>query len=282
MQRVAILLALVTSVPLASCTDPSEEGMSQSILLARIGLVLGEDDEGHLVGLNLDDRVDDVASPDACFSVDGVAPDGVPGIDNEFAVLGGLIVSLLGANPDAIVQSSINDGRLLIIAELSDVQDFTNDPEVTVQIHIGTGPVDVGTDGLPEPSQSFDLSERADTVLVTEAAIEDGRLTATGFDIDIDVSVLQARFVVRLRDATLQLDLRDGGEEDAEGVLGGTLDRTELRDIIANDDVLQEALPAVDIALAGLPDISQSADGVCDGISTGFSVTGRPAFLLTP
>lgn len=271
------LVAIALVLPSLSCSDDDDRGFSQAILLSRINLVLGVDDQGALEGLNLDDRVDETASPEACFSADGTAPDGRPGIDNQFASLAGVVLSQLGGDPDGLVQSSINDGRLLIIVELDNLDNLENDPDVTVRIRFGSGAPNVGTDGYPEPGQSFDVSGTA-PVELTGVELVDGRIDVRGFDIGVEINILQALFQVDMLNSRMVLELDDAGF--ATGLLGGGIDRMQVRNIIAEDETLMEALPAVEPLLGAVTDLAPDDQGLCQHISVGFAVGAVPAFIL--
>ncbi|MCA9532597.1 MAG: hypothetical protein KC593_02925 [Myxococcales bacterium] len=274
MLRGLAALALLGSV---SCGGESG-GETHVMLISEMRLVLGTDADGSLRGINLDDRVDDSPAPETCGKVDGVAPDGTPGVDNQFSILGGVVVSQLGGNADALIQSSINDGRLLVLLELMNVQSLENDNNVTVRIHIGSGPVDVGTNGRPEPGQSFDISEMSQQIEVRNARIVNGRIDIHPFDIDINVDILQAMFQLTLLDSRIQLDIRE--DTSGSGVLGAGVDRYMVRDIVANDETLMPTLGAVELLLRGLGDLVPNDEGGCDRISVGIEVDVVPAFIL--
>jgi len=271
--------ALAAALLLVSSSCGAESGgTTQVILISEMRLVLGPDDDGSLRGMNLDDRVDDVESPDTCNKLDGVAPDGTPGIDNQFSILGGLVVSQLGGNADALIQSSINDGRLLILLELLNLDDFENDNNVTVRIHVGSGPVDVGTNGRPEPGQSFDISEMSAPIEVRNVQIVDGRIDIRPFDINVNVDILQAMFFLTLLESRIQLDLQEDGT--GSGVLGAGVDSAQILEIVGNDETLMPTLGAVTAVLRGLGDLQPNDLGGCDRLSVGIEVDVVPAFIL--
>ncbi|MBK7152310.1 MAG: hypothetical protein IPI43_10495 [Sandaracinaceae bacterium] len=273
----ARLLAAALLLVSSSC-DSESGGGTHVVLISEMRMVLGTDDDGSLRGMNLDDRVDEVGSPDTCNKVDGVAPDGTPGIDNQFSILGGLVVSQLGGNADALIQSSINDGRLLILLELLNVDNLENDNDVTVRIHVGSGPVDVGTNGRPEPGQSFDISEMSAPIEVRDVRIVDGRIDIHPFDINVNVDILQAMFFLTLLESRIQVDLREDGS--GTGVLGAGVDSAMILDIIANDEVLMPTLGAVRAVLRGLGDLQPNDIGGCDRVSVGIEIDVVPAFIL--
>lgn len=280
LRRNALLaLTTVVSFGLASCSTPAEETIERTVLLSEINLVFGEDDNGRLDGIDLDESDDaDGLNADSCFKPDATAPDGRAGIDNQFAFIGGLIAGQLGGDPDALVQASINDGRILILFELIGLNDPLNDDNVTVRIHFGSGPVNVGTDGLPEPGQSFDIRANSPPIEVRNVRLVDGRMEVRGFDITVEVNVLQAFFLVNIRNAHLILDVDEDGF--ATGILGGGIDREELRTIIAEDEVLAEALSTVEPFLRTIGDLEPDGTGLCSQVSWGFRIGGRPAFIL--
>ncbi|MCA9576399.1 MAG: hypothetical protein KC668_13230 [Myxococcales bacterium] len=272
----SLLLALCLA-GLVSCSDPAP-GQTHVLLISEMRMVLGPEPDGSLRGIDLDDRVDDTPSPETCGKVDGTAPDGTPGVDNQFSILGAAVVSQLGGNADALIQTSINDGRLLVLLELTNVDDLENDDDVTVRIHIGSGPVDVGTDGRPEPGQSFDISAMSQDIEVRNVQIVDGRIDIRPFDINVNVDILQAMFQLTLLDARIVLDLHE--DESGSGVLGAAVDRFMVRDIVANDEVLMPTLGAVEILLRGLGDLAPNDIGGCDRISVGIDIDVVPAFIL--
>ena len=59
-----------------------------------------------------------------------------------------------------------------------------------------------------------------------------------------------------------------------------SIEREELRTIIAEDEVLSEALGAVEPILRTLGDLAPDGTGLCSQLSWGFRIGGRPAFLL--
>lgn len=271
------LLAAALLLVSISCGEESG-GETHVILISEMRMILGEEEDGSLRGMDLDDRVDDVASPETCNKVDGVAPDGTPGIDNQFSILGGLVVSQLGGNADALIQSSINDGRLLILLELLGVDSLENDGNVTVLVHVGSGPVNVGTNGRPEPGQSFDISEMSAPIEVRNARIVDGRIDIHPFDINVNVDILQAMFYLTLLESRIQLDLREDGS--GSGMLGAGVDSDMVVDIIANDEVLMPVLIPARAVLRGLGDMVPNEDGGCDRVSVGIEIDVVPAFIL--
>ena len=266
----------LTLLPALSCSS-SDEGFTHVLLISEINMVLGEDDGGRLEGLNLDDRVDESGIDSPCGKTDGTAPDGRQGIDNQISILGSLLISQLGGDPDALIQSSINDGRMLIIVELEDLQDLHNDDNVTARIHIGTGPVAIGTDGLPEPGQSFDIRGDSPEIVLRNLRLRDGRIEINPFDINIKVDILQAMFDMTFLDTHLGLNIDDEG--DATGLLGGGVAATMIEDIIANDEVLRPTLDAARILLRSLSDL-EVVDERCTRVSAGMSIRAVEAFLL--
>ena len=109
-----------------------------------------------------------------------------------------------------------------------------------IDIEFGSGPVNVGTDGLPEPGQSFDIRANSPPIEVRNVQLVNGCIEVIGSDITVEVNVLQAFSLVNILNAHLILDIDEDGF--AEGVLGGGIEREELLTIIREDEVLSEAL----------------------------------------
>ena len=236
-RRGALSLGLAASTLLcASCDGEGSTGITHSVVLAEVALVANAAEDGSVVGLNLDDRVDDMPAPETCNKVDFTDPNGVPGIDNQLSLFGPTL-SLFGGDPAALIQGAINEGSLLILLEFEGIDSFDNDDDVTVRLHFGEGPTDVGNDGLLVPGQSFDIKEGTASVEMRRQRIVDGHMDASSFETVLPVAVLAQRFNLPIFAGRLSIDF-DADTGEVTGTLGGAVPvQTLIDDLLATVQV---------------------------------------------
>jgi hypothetical protein len=113
-------------------------------------------------GFDVDGRVSDSSDSLSCGKDDFVDPDGVPGIDNQLAPLVPEVEKLVGNAVDGLVQGAINDGQLVILMEMENVDDLTNDECVNLAVQVGVKKrPSLGTDGVIEAYQTFERRQGA-------------------------------------------------------------------------------------------------------------------------
>ena len=278
LQRVAVPLALGAAI--GSCTSGGE-GFTESFVLAEVSLVTEVSEDGlTAVGLNLDGRIDDEPVPETCMKRDFTSPDGMPGVDNQLALFGPTL-ALFGGDPAALIQGAINEGSLLILVELDDLNDYENDDDVTVRLHFGEAPTDVGNDGLLVPGQSFDIKPETISAEMP-GQLRDGHLDAGTFDVILPVAVLDQRFNLPIFDGRLSLDM-DPQTGEMTGVLGGLVPvEVLINDLIAEIPGAGDLVPLVTRVLRNSADVDPVEGGTCAMMSTAMTVRGVTAFVLRP
>lgn len=238
-----------------------------------------ETESGVAPGFNLDGRISTAADQETCGNGDFTSPDGVPGVDNQLAVLTPLFDLVgLGAIED-LVQRSIEEGGLLIMYELSDVEDFGNDDSVTLQLKIGKGTPLLGTDGLLLSGQTFRESPDYPPVDMPNAKIVDGVLTAGPFDVGLPIQVFGVDYALDIKGTNFRAELTyDGGL--AQGMLGGAVPMANLWALA--DIASMEAggiIEAVTLILDGIADLAPDDKGVCTAMSGTFQFSAVSAFF---
>ena len=265
----------------SSCNADRIEPPPYAFVMSQVALIASADEDGAVLGLNLDGRVDDMPAPESCNKLDFTAPDGTPGIDNQLSLFGP-ILGLFGGDPAALVQGAINEGSLLILVEFEGLDSFENDNNVTVRLHFGEGPTDVGNDGQLVPGQSFDIKPGTISVEVRDVRVVDGHLDATGFETVLPVAILDQRFDLPIFSGHLSLDF-DVEAGEVNGLLGGAVPtRTLIEDLILMIPGGQDVAPIATLSLSRMADIAPNATGGCDQISTALTVHGVTAFVLPP
>lgn len=170
-------------------------------------------------GLNLDGKVD---------ASDFTSPDGVPGVDNQLHRALGCIDTYRA--PEGFVYHFENiDLRMYsfnrTLIELSEVDDLTNDPDVTVTTYRGLDSLLSDASGnsyLPGGTQRVDMRWGRDFIHSYKGRIADGVLTTEPKDGLLPWSgTFDTSSVRSLKDLRFQLKLT---EQRAEGVIGAYVD----------------------------------------------------------
>lgn len=244
-----------------------------------------EGPEGVAPGFDLDGRVSDASDRESCFQEDFVSPDGVPGVDNQMAVLKPTIDSLTGVDFNDNLAASVRGGSLLVLVQLDGVDDFTDDDCVALSIFFGELPAgvpapDVGPDGRFEPDQTFDVSassigmDMRATIHLSGLVIADGVLRAGPITLPIRAELPEGTFELVARDATIEVRPSAGALTD--GLLGGGVSAEEA---VAAVSMLSDALPATLIrgVLNGVTDLDRDDRGQCKSFSIGALLEGVSA-----
>ncbi|MHB1205662.1 MAG: hypothetical protein ACYCZX_08860 [Rhodospirillaceae bacterium] len=234
------------------------------------------------MGLNLDGKV----GPN-----DFTSPQGEPGIDNQLYRAVGCVAGFRG--PEGAYTFFMNDymqryifDRVLI--EITDVDDLTNDPDVTVTTYRGLNPLLTsanGKDFIAGGTQKADerwgkryihsfKGKIVDGVLTTE--VGDTKLPyADTFDTNVDQTLKAARFRLRLTAAA------------AEGLIGTYLDVKEFHHQFAvnwathHASYGQMSIPSITRAMRRLADgYPDPATGKNTAISAALDLKFVQAFIL--
>ena len=281
MRKVLSLGLLLALLLTGSCGGEAGEVVTHTVVLAEVALVVEAEADETVVGLNLDGRVDDEPAIESCMKLDFTAPDGTPGIDNQLSLFGP-ILGLFGGDPAALIQGAINEGSLLILLEFEGLDSFENDNNVTVRIHFGTGPTDVGNDGLLVPGQSFDIKPGTISAEMRNVRLVDGHMEAGTFETVLPVAILDQRFNLPIFEGRLALDF-DGDTGEVTGLLGGGVPTaTLINDLVLQIPGGQDIAPIATLTLARLADLEPDDTGGCANLSTGMVIHGVTAFLLPP
>ncbi len=277
------------ATPSASAADAATEGALGStakpgsvITTATFARVV-DDKRGIADGLDLDGRVsgkDDAAS---CHQQDFTAPDGTPGIDNQFGTLLPIIEGFVGSeNIGQLLAAAIANGQLLIVMSLEGVDDPVNDPEVTFHLAAGRGAPLLDTSGAYIPEQTFGIDLFAAPESTLPAHITDGTLFVGPGDAVLPVRVLDANFNLSLHGVRGRAKLTPGatGGFALSGLLAGGLRVDDFKTIMPALNVGQELIKTA-IGLIGVTaDLAQDEHGTCLEVSAGLQFEATPAFVL--
>lgn len=238
------------------------------------------DKDGHAPGFNLDGKVSDDQDADTCNQSDFVSPTGEQGIDNQFATLVPLIEATGISAVEKLLQSSIENGGILLLVELEGLDDLKNDPEVTMRVRAANGSPLLGTDGKLLTDQTFHVSPRDPNVNTGTAVLKDGILESKPFDVDLPVEVFGKDYTLEGRGARVRFRIVDDERID-EGVLGAGITISSVMAIAKKGAEDQgDILPIVESLVGGKGDLAKDAAGVCQQMSAGLQFTGVSAYFF--
>lgn len=286
----AALAAVVTGAP--SCDDDipvlvsdqesvAEEESHRRLTVIDVINFTREDPVGVAPGFDLDDKVSVSGEADSCGHGDFTSPDGESGIDNQLALITPLFDTVGIGAVEGFVQAAVEEGGLLIMWEVSDVDDLENDPDVTVTLRFGKGDPLLGTDGVLLSGQTFHVDAESPDMVVPSARIEDGVLTTDSFDAGLPIVVFEVLYVLDMKDARMSAEFTyDGGL--ANGVLGGRVSIENLMEIAERAELESGGIiEAVTLVLSGMGDMNPDENGECQDLSAALTFSAVSAFLYT-
>ena len=234
------------------------------------------DENGNVVGFNLDDTITEEGDEAYCREGDFVSPDGREGIDNQFADLWTVVEPLVGEAAEALVQGAVNEGRIVIVVELEGVDDLQNDEDVTLHIYRGRIEPDIGNLGLISPNQTVYFDATFPSFLAENVTIVDGIVEASELTIHLPVDILDAFFVVVFETAQIRFEIREDGT--FKGAFGGVIDLVDIFDELLRTNAAQEAALVRPIFF-NYADLGKGPDG-CTKTSAAFEFEGTTAFSV--
>lgn len=235
---------------------------------------------GVAPGFDLDGKISGADDTSTCGKVDLTSPDGTPGVDNEFAKLVPLVeASGIGAL-EGLIQSTINDGGIMLLLQLDELDDALNDDAVILRVRAGAGVPLLGTDGLLLEGQTFAVHEDSPEVS-TKATVQDGILTVTPFDLKLPLVVFGVKYDLDLRGVQIRARLTENGGM-TEGVFGGGLTMASILDIAQKGAADQKNLVELVMGvLGGAGDLAPDpVSGECTQMSAVLAFTGVNGYLF--
>jgi len=230
-------------------------------------------------GFDLDGRVSGTDDYRSCGKKDFTDPDGRTGVDNQLAPLVPEVEKLVGNAVDGLVQGSINDGQLVILFEMQHVDEMQNDQCVDFAVQIGkVKRPTLGTDGVIEPFQTFEIDPQAERGEVKHAKIENGVLSTGAFPLAIPLAIFDVAFTIHVQESRFRFTLDEQGL--SHGYVGGGIVPQELLDGLSDGDGLGDILPQIGVALDANTDLAYDEDtGKCGQLSATLEFSGVPAFI---
>ncbi len=235
------------------------------------------DEQGAAWGFDLDHHVSEAGDDEGCGHADLVDPDGLAGVDSAFS---GIVPALEASEAGAVaglIQDSVENGQLLLLVELSGVDDPVNDDCVDVRMVRGAGTPLVGTDGTLLDGQTFAAAPGAQPTQVDCVPLVEGSVRAGPFPLDLQLQVLDVAVTFGLAEAYVRLDLAADGRT-AWGYFGGAVPTSNILVIVDEGD-LADIAPLVRGLVSAAADMEPNDAGTCDALSIVFEFGGIEGFV---
>lgn len=232
--------------------------------------------DGVARGFDLDGRVSAEGEEESCGHGDFRSPEGREGVDNQLAELWNAVGPLVGEQAHALLQNAINEGRVLLMIELENVDDLWHDDDVTLNIFKGILRPDIGTYGVISPDQTFEFDYESPISTIKHVQIQDGQLIAGPFELKIPVTILSLDTIVKLEFGHIQMRIDDQGR--MEGFFNGAVHVPTLTETLINTDAESEARLVAPFFERNAD--MMKVDGVCTYLSMGLSFQATRAFVV--
>ncbi|MFT7623572.1 MAG: hypothetical protein ACI9WU_002755 [Myxococcota bacterium] len=232
--------------------------------------------DGAAVGFDLDGRDSPPGEEDSCGHGDAVSPDGTKGIDNQFAVLWDIIAPLVGEQVSALLLEAVNEGRFLVIMELTEVDDLVNDDDVTLTVLRGKLDPKVGASGQLLPSQTYTIDPDFPVSVVKGASIVDGVLEAGPVEVSVPIEIFDADFILRVEEGRVRLQFNPDGT--SSGLLGGNVHVGDILEELLDTGASAE-VSLIQPLMEAQADIDR-VDDTCERMSGAFPFATTSAFVV--
>lgn len=263
-----------TGGDLGECGDPAA---IHSVVITQLAFTRIQED-GSIGGFDLDDTASGEGDPVGCGHADRSSPDGAAGIDSAFATIVPALEGLGAGAVEGLIQQAIDSGELLILIEMTHLEDWEQDACVGVAVHRGQGTPIIGTDGTILVDQTFGLSADVPSTTASGGWVEGGQFEVHNVQITLPVQILDEFLTFTMPQGAIRLRIAEDGTvsgnlaggvpvEEITTQIGGITDIGELRNVIP---------PLIEAAADLYPD----ANGDCTALSMGFDVAGKPAFVF--
>jgi hypothetical protein len=263
-----------TGAPDPTCDEQGDE----LVLLAR-SMSFGREVDGVSPGFDLDGAVTAEGDPAGCGIADLVGPNGAPGIDNALASVIPVLERTEAGVLEPLIQDSINNGALLLMARLAELDDPRDDACVDVSVFKGAGAPMLGNDGWILANQTIQVDPAS--LLGNEATdvqLDDGALVAGPMPrVALPIQVLDLNDTLEVFNARLGLTAREDGTW--HGYLSGGLEVEMLIETASLQNVDPVVVELVGPVLRRLADLAPDEAGVCQQLSAVFEVEMVPAFV---
>jgi hypothetical protein len=241
------------------------------------------------IGFNLTGNTDGSATPNSCAHEKFTAPDGTPGIDNQYYRALGCMVALRGKRGhDGFVYSYIMErmkaeGLRTYLIEIKGMDDPRNNKDVELGIYLGSDSLVLDAKGEVRRDTTQRISKDPRWHNIVHGTMKDGVITTDVFDLNLLGDPLWIP-EFHFKQARMRLEVQADGT--LKGTLGGYEDLQTLYYNTSKSGLLFEttnaaSCPGVYYALKKMADgYPDPKTGECTAMSVAFNVEALPAFLI--
>jgi hypothetical protein len=241
------------------------------------------------IGFNLDGKTDGSATPNTCAHEKFTAPDGTPGIDNQYYRALGCMVALRGKRGhDGFVYSYVMErmkaeGLRTYLIEIKGMDDPKNNKNVELGMYLGSDSLVLDAKGEVRRDTTQRISKDPRWHNIVHGTMKDGVITTDVFDLNLLGDPLWIP-EFHFKQARLRLEVQADGT--LKGTLGGYEDLQTLYYNTSKSGLLFEttnaaSCPGVYYALKKMADgYPDPKTGECTAMSVAFNVEALPAFLI--
>ena len=241
------------------------------------------------IGFNLTGNTDGSATPNTCAHEKFTAPDGTPGIDNQYYRALGCMVALRGKRGhDGFVYSYIMErmkaeGLRTYLIEVKGMDDPKNNKDVELGIYLGSDSLVLDAKGEVRRDTTQRISKDPRWHNTVHGTMKDGVITTDVFDLNLLGDPLWIP-EFHFKQARMRLEVQADGT--LKGTLGGYEDLQTLYYNTSKSGLLFEttnaaSCPGVYYALKRMADgYPDPKTGECTAMSVAFNVEALPAFLI--
>lgn len=274
--------ALLTSLALAGCqpdevVDAGTCDGGEPLVAVVQALSFAHATDGVSTGFDLDGRVSDDYDDMGCGIEDYTDPEGTTGIDNGFARLLPALELTEFAAVQGLIYQAIASGELMIIVEITGLDDLEHDDCVTVTLSRADGTPSLGTDGLLESGQTLERNPDVPTTTAT-GSIEGGRLVAGPVDLALPLQVFDVSLNFAMTEGALRVDFDPDGN--GVGVVGGAVEVDYILSVAATNGVDDRLVGLMETLMGDAADLKPNEAGECTYVSTNFDLVTIPAYLF--
>ena len=240
-----------------------------------------EDPSGISLGHDIDQRVSDNSDAQGCRQTDLTSPDGQEGIDNQFAKILPLVEAVGGEAIEGLAQGIINQGRLLMMFQLTALDDpnLQEDDCVHFESFYGLGTPHIGTAGFITSGQTFDRDPQRPQTYNDNLTINDGKLEVTNLELELPLEVFDQSYLFELDRVSISGQFTRDGE--FHGFISGAIDVEAVAQRVEEIDgggMVAEVIPRF---LRQQADLDPDEDGICQSLSITLTFKAKKAYLFS-
>ena len=239
--------------------------------------IVGTEGGTAAIGFDLDSKVSEAGAEESCGHGDLASLEGTAGVDNQFAKVWDIIEPLVGVQVAALLLEAINEGRFLLVIELSEVDDLVNDDDVTLTLLRGKLQPQVGASGFLLPSQTYRIDRDFPVSQVTGAAIVNGVLEAGPIEVRIPIEIFDANFVLAIGEGRVRVTI-DPVTRAFTGMVGGSVHVQDTMDELLSTGAGAEA-EVIKPFLENNADMGKVGD-VCERLSAAIGFEATAGYVI--